>query len=288
MQSDDKSALFEISRQLKLENVINDKVFGSFSDSFDFLLRSFRTGDKQSKPLIFIMEEFDLFTKNKSQLLLYTILNTIQTSSSPMCLIGTTCRIDVLDLLEKRIKSRFSHRQIYLFNDYTFERYIEMGKYFMESNIILDKSQNDANAKVSKHLKPYLDVLFEDKSILKLFNSLFEYDKSISTLKRLLIFPSVKLEDFDEQTLKSKNITFLRDEFIRAFNLLNMDTKYSLLSGLSVLELTLIVVMLEMTETYIDEPFNFDLIYSAYLKYLLKRNWGQQKHERQIILKVSF
>ena len=90
-----------------------------------------RAGDVGSKPLLFIMEEFDLFTKNKTQLLLYTILNTIQTSSTPMCLIGITCRIDVLDLLEKRIKSRFSHRQIYLFNDYSFTKYLEMAKVFI-------------------------------------------------------------------------------------------------------------------------------------------------------------
>ncbi len=88
-QYDDKSALIEISKQLCLDNVINSRVFGSFSDSFEFLIRSMRAGDQQSKPLLFIMEEFDLFTKNKTQLLLYTILNTIQTSSTPMCLIGS-------------------------------------------------------------------------------------------------------------------------------------------------------------------------------------------------------
>ncbi len=88
-QYDDKSALIEISKQLSLDNVINSKVFGSFSDSFEFLIRSIRAGDQQSKPLLFIMEEFDLFTKNKTQLLLYTILNTIQTSATPMCLIGS-------------------------------------------------------------------------------------------------------------------------------------------------------------------------------------------------------
>ena len=55
LQADDKSALWEISRQLKLENVINDKVFGSFSDSFEFLLKSMKSGNQQSKPLIFLM-----------------------------------------------------------------------------------------------------------------------------------------------------------------------------------------------------------------------------------------
>jgi len=237
---------------MKLENVVNDKVFGSFSDSFEFLLRSFRTGDKQSKPLIFIMEEFDLFTKNKSQLLLYTILNTIQSSSSPMCLIGLSCRIDVLDLLEKRVKSRFSHRQIYLFNDYSFEKYLEMVKFFFENNNI-DKSSPNSKSVKSKYISQFLDALLNDKDILKMLNSQFEYDKSILTLKRILILPTIKLKEMGKQLIKDKELSEVKIEFFKSFNLLNMDTKFSLLLGLSVLELTLVVVMLEMSETYVGK-----------------------------------
>lgn len=284
LQNDDKSALLEITRQLKLENVINGKIFGSFCDSFEFLLKSFRSGGEQSKPLVFIMDEFDLFTKNKTQLLLYTLLNTIQSSSSPMCLIGATCRIDVLDLLEKRIKSRFSHRQVYLFNDFSFDKYIEMAKFFIQTSNL--DTYNESKSKTIKHLTEYLDALFNDKHILKLFSKQFDYDRSMSTLKRLSILPGLKLTDLDQQSVKSLNLNPVKEELMRSYNLLNIDTKFSLLSGLSILELTLVVVMLEMSQIYPDEPFNFDLVYNAYLKYLQKKNWGQQKHERQIILKA--
>ena len=33
---------------------------------------------------------------------------------APICVLGLTCRLDVVELLEKRVKSRFSHRQIHL------------------------------------------------------------------------------------------------------------------------------------------------------------------------------
>ena len=202
--------------------------------------------------LFFYYKEFDLFTKNKSQLLLYTILNTIQSSSSPMCLIGLSCRIDVLDLLEKRVKSRFSHRQIYLFNDYSFEKYLEMGKFFFENNSIEKSSPNTKSAK-PKYVSQFLDALFNDKDILKMLNCQFEYDKSILTLKRILILPSIKLKEMDKELVKNKELYEIKIEFIRSFNLLNMDTKFSLLLGLSVLELTLVVVMLEMSETYVGK-----------------------------------
>lgn len=279
-QYDDKSALIEISKQLKLENVINEKVFGSFSDSFEFLIRSMRSGDASCKPLIFIMEEFDLFTKNKTQLLLYTILNTIQVSSTPMCLIGVTCRIDVLDLLEKRIKSRFSHRQIYLFNDFSFTRYLDMAKYFAVNS-------EDVKLQKSKYVVEFVDQLFEDPKLIKLLTLQFDYDKSITTLKRLMLLPTLRLSSLDKEYFTSKDVTPVRDEFYKSFELLNIDTKFSMLKGLSILELTLIVVMLEMCDLYPEQPFNFDLIFNSYYKFCQKRNWGQQKHEKQIILKVT-
>ena len=36
------------------------------------------------------------------------------------------CFQDVVELLEKRVKSRFSHRQIHLFNSETFEEYMQV------------------------------------------------------------------------------------------------------------------------------------------------------------------
>lgn len=276
--------MVEISKQLQLENVINDKVFGSFADSFEFLIRSFRSGGKQSKPLVFIMDEFDLFTKNKTQLLLYTLLNTIQISTSPMCLIGITCRIDVLDLLEKRIKSRFSHRQIYLFNDFDFTAYLEMAKYFMLNyNLLLEMN---VNTKLMKYQNEYVQHLFDDPRLIKQFSRQFDYDKSIASLKRILLLPTLKLTSMDKESLKQKDLQLLKTEITKAFDLFNIDSKLSLLLGLSILELTLVVVMLELSQLYPEQPFNFDLVYNSYLKFCQKRNWGQQKYEKQIILKV--
>lgn len=240
------------------------------------------------------MDEFDLFTKNKTQLLLYTLLNTIQTASTPICLIGSTCRIDVLDLLEKRIKSRFSHRQIYLFNDYDFDYYVNMAKYFFYTTCVNGATSAKANSN-KKKLENFINLMFNDKSVLKFMARQFEYDKSIASLKRLVILPSIKLSFLYENKLLVDEVsndetceifTSVRNEMIESFNLLNLDAKLLLLSGLSILELTLIVVILDLTQTFVEEPFNFDLVYNSYLKFLLKRNSGQQKHERQIVLKV--
>ena len=47
---------------------------------------------------------------------------------APICVIGMTSRLDVIELLEKRVKSRFSHRQIYLYPSNKFEDYLKITK----------------------------------------------------------------------------------------------------------------------------------------------------------------
>lgn len=68
-----------------------------------------------SKSVIFILDDFHLFCDHTNQTLLYNLFDSAQSAQAPICVIGLTCRLDVVELLEKRVKSRFSHRQIFLF-----------------------------------------------------------------------------------------------------------------------------------------------------------------------------
>lgn len=114
---DDKLALKSIASQLKLDNAVDGKVFGSFSENLAFLLACLKSGDKKtSKSCIFVLEEFDLFCAHHNQTLLYNLFDVAQSAQAPICVLGLTCRLDVIELLEKRVKSRFSHRQIFLFS----------------------------------------------------------------------------------------------------------------------------------------------------------------------------
>lgn len=47
------------------------------------------------------------------------------TVQAPMAVVGLTCRMDAISLFEKRVRSRFSHRQIYLLTKPNFENYKE-------------------------------------------------------------------------------------------------------------------------------------------------------------------
>ncbi|XP_008299498.1 origin recognition complex subunit 4, partial [Stegastes partitus] len=117
------------------DDVRASKLFGSATDNFSFVTEpealklnlSFNAGDRSSsRPVLFVLDEFDLFAHHKNQTLLYNLLDVSQSAQTPVAVVGVTCRLDVLELLEKRVKSRFSHRQIHLLNSFSFSRYLQM------------------------------------------------------------------------------------------------------------------------------------------------------------------
>ncbi|EAU90385.2 origin recognition complex subunit 4 [Coprinopsis cinerea okayama7 len=68
-----------------------------------------------SRPTIVLVDAFDLFALHPRQALLYCLLDTVQSCQSAkgnkgLAVIGLTTRVDTLQLLEKRVKSRFSGR----------------------------------------------------------------------------------------------------------------------------------------------------------------------------------
>lgn len=118
VHTDDAVALKSITRQMQLETAVDGKVFTTFADNLAFLLDCLKAGNRsKSKSVIYILEEFDLFCAHANQTLIYNLFDVAQSAQAPICVIGLTRRYDVIELLEKRVKSRFSHRQIFLFNE---------------------------------------------------------------------------------------------------------------------------------------------------------------------------
>jgi origin recognition complex subunit 4 len=71
----------------------------------------------QSKPVVVILDAFDEFALHGRQALLYCLLDTAQSCRvgsglNGLAVIGVTNRVDTIDLLEKRVKSRFSGRML--------------------------------------------------------------------------------------------------------------------------------------------------------------------------------
>ncbi len=125
IHTDDKLALREIWRQLDREMQVEDEATArasSYADTLSSLLALLSHPgelaeddmDRTAKSVIFVLEEFDLFTSHSRQTLLYNLFDIAQSRKAPITVLGLTTKIDVAESLEKRVKSRFSHRFVYL------------------------------------------------------------------------------------------------------------------------------------------------------------------------------
>ena len=102
-----------------------------------------------SRPTIVLLDSFDLFTNHARQALLYCLLDTVQSCRSGasrslendnlgaggVAVIGITTRVDCLNLLEKRVKSRFSGRLVRVGVVDEYDRYVEVAKNLVSSKI---------------------------------------------------------------------------------------------------------------------------------------------------------
>ncbi|EPQ29216.1 uncharacterized protein PFL1_03503 [Pseudozyma flocculosa PF-1] len=103
------------------ENVVAGAILSSLSNIISHIISLLSTSSRAAgastrKPLVVSLDDFDLFTARPRQALLYCLLDAVQAGSygAGLAVVGLTSRVDTVDLLEKRVKSRFSHRIIHV------------------------------------------------------------------------------------------------------------------------------------------------------------------------------
>ena len=258
VQCDDRVALRDITKQLDLENVIGEKVFGSHAEHLSFLLASLKTGDSAtSKPLVFILDAFDSFCSHKNQTLLYNLLDVAQSRAVPICVIGLSSQVDVTERLEKRVKSRFSHRHLYIWP-------------FKDAQAHLDVALRllTLDTEASSTWDVEVKALLSTHAAIKLLKTVFEIDKSMAILKRVLHLSVAFMAMDGGLQLQMGHLK----RAVESTNMLETSNNISLqIADLSILELCLLVAIKHLSQIYAGEPFNFEMVFQEYLKFRRRR-----------------
>ncbi|KAK9916102.1 hypothetical protein WJX75_008581 [Coccomyxa subellipsoidea] len=111
VHSADRVALREIARQLCAAFRVSFSRAASLGNNLDFLRDMLKELRKGHKSVVFVLDEFDLFAKPVKQTVLYNLLDALQASNIQAAVVGLSARFDVMEIMEKRVKSRFSHRR---------------------------------------------------------------------------------------------------------------------------------------------------------------------------------
>lgn len=160
---------------------------------------------RQVKPVIVVLDGFDLFAEHARQALLYCLLDTVQScrageGSRGLAVVGMTSRIDCLTMLEKRVKSRFSHRIIRVSPPVTLDSYMSLvhstmtlpeGREVSRLQSTLRKKGKLAaggaeHAAWQTRWKDAVDRVLSDRQFKQVLEDTFELSRDVRLLLRIL------------------------------------------------------------------------------------------------------
>nr|XP_019838901.1 PREDICTED: origin recognition complex subunit 4 [Bos indicus] len=254
LQINDKIALKEITRQLNLENVVGDKVFGSFAENLSFLLEALKKDELHR--LKFLIETLHITLEYSYIHYGYNFL----------------AIIDILELLEKRVKSRFSHRQIHLMNSFSFPQYLKIFKEQLSLPSVFPEEI------FAEKWNENVQSLSEDRSVKEVLQKHFNVSKNLRSLHMLLMLA------LNRVTPSHPFITAA--DLMEANQLCSMDSKGNIVHGLSVLEICLIIAMKHLNDIYEEEPFNFQMVYNEFQKFVQRKAHSVYNFEKPVVMKA--
>ncbi|XVF56288.1 hypothetical protein PTKIN_Ptkin06aG0107000 [Pterospermum kingtungense] len=244
LHGDDNCALKEIARQLCMEHQLLFSKVASFDDNSQFMIAMLRECGLAHKTIIFVLDEFDYFAQGK-QRLLYSLLDAMQSVTSQAVVIGVSCRLDVDQLLEKRVRSRFSHRKLLFLPPSK-----EDTERFMEHILSLPVDSSLPHNYIVE-FNGRLKKILSDERFKELINTYLSFNSTIGHLVRFL-FRAVSYMDLDVGFLSLENLR-------TALSSMQRQPKLECIRDCSLLELYLLVCMkrLEVKE---QNSYNFNSV----------------------------
>lgn len=273
VHTDDKLALKDIWRQLGKEMEVEDDLVGktnNYADTLASLLALLSHPSEiaeaqegvTSKSVVFVIDEFDLFATHARQTLLYNLFDIAQARKAPIAVLGLTNRIDVVESLEKRVKSRFSHRYVYLSLPRNMSAFWDICKQGLMVDDEDAKSEGldislEGFARFHDYWNKKVDALFKDP----VFKDHIEYHyystKSVPAFLGSCILPIANLSP----TGLSLRFTPAQDT---ALGTDPPDSKLHLLESLSDLDLSLLISAARLDIVAHTDTVNFAMAYDEY------------------------
>ncbi|KAH9061021.1 origin recognition complex subunit 4 C-terminus-domain-containing protein [Lactarius vividus] len=139
-----------------------------------------------ARPTVLILEAFDLFAIHGRQALLYCLLDTAQScragrGSKGIAVIGVTTRVDTINLLEKRVKSRFSGRMLRTAGPGTLDDWMSIAR-----NTLTAKP-SPSNEDWEIWWAAAVEKFLEDRSVQTALSDTYDLTKDVRILNRILM-----------------------------------------------------------------------------------------------------
>lgn len=264
---DDKLALREIWRQLGREMEVEDDIVGgrgNYADTLTSLLALLSHPAQEedqaatARSVIFILDEFDLFASHPRQTLLYNLFDVAQTRNAPIAVLGLTTKVNVVDSLEKRVKSRFGQRYVHLSLPKTFTAFQDICLSALSYHPTTEELLQSSNAKLSKLSVAWNDQMshiFHTPHFRTFLQTLYARTKSVPAFFSASLLPIAALSPTNIPTPAA----------FASHPLHPPDSKLALLPSLSTLELALLISAARLDVILDTDVCTFAMAYDEYV-----------------------
>ncbi|KAI0921111.1 hypothetical protein AcW2_006194 [Taiwanofungus camphoratus] len=138
------------------------------------------------RPTVIVLDAFDLFATHARQSLLYCLLDTVQSCrvgkiNKGIAVIGVTTRIDTINLLEKRVKSRFSGRMLRMACPRRLQCWSTLAR-----DVLSPQIEADGHEEWPVFWATAVDNFLREESVVRVFNETFALARDVQTLRRIL------------------------------------------------------------------------------------------------------
>ncbi|EJD01236.1 uncharacterized protein FOMMEDRAFT_89695 [Fomitiporia mediterranea MF3/22] len=143
-----------------------------------------------SRPVVVLLDAFNVFTEQPRQALLYCLLDTVQScragssSHGGLAVIGLTSRVDVVNLLEKRVKSRFSHRILRTSGPRALEDWLEILRQCLCTTI--KDSPESGSSRWRTIWEHNTNMFLQDREVRDILKDMFGISRDIRCLLRVM------------------------------------------------------------------------------------------------------
>lgn len=268
LHTDDKLAIREIARQLDSRLTTKSKVTfeqRAINETFSNILLGLGGNSDTGKaiPIIFVVEEVEKFADRSKQTLLYNLFELSNSLAAPICVMGVTTKVTTRELLEKRVRSRFSQRII------TIRRPAEISDFWDSAKLLLmvdpTSGAEFSSNSYPKQWNAYIEELFKvPSSLKKLVYRIFFTTKNYRDFNNSCMVPVAEISTADPFPQSTR--------FEKYLDLISQNYILSALQLTSHLETLLIVAATRWVEKSSPPHVNFNLAYQEYQDMMKQHN----------------
>lgn len=239
---------------------------GTLSELFDRILKLLdaaasdlkgkrRKNKSEKVTIVFIFDEIDQFTGSLRQTLLYNLFDMVENSVIPICILGMTTKLNILEFLENRVKSRFSQRILFVPHVSSFEEF----KDSLKTLLTVDPKE----CTLAGSWNVLIENIFTDQKY-ELFNVMKGYHNTSNNLAqaRNSLLPLIALAEsyvqLEENFITAKQVRMYQKNQIA-------DSMANKVNSLSDLEIALLIASGRVALKN-DNNINFSLAFEEYTK----------------------